>query len=216
LYLVNAAKQKLFKEEFIREKMGEKYFVHPSSVIDEDVKIGNGTKIWHFSHVMPGAKIGDNCILGQNVFVGPGVEIGNGCKIQNNVSAYQGIKLEDGVFCGPSMVFTNILTPRAFLEKKEEFLETVVRKGASIGANATIICGNTIGEYSCIGAGSVVTKNVPNHGLIVGVPGKLSGWVCECGEILTKQPNNLKVEQIKCVRCNLKYSFREGVFQKIQ
>ena len=148
------------------------YFKHETAVIDEPVEIGEGTKIWHFSHISANAKIGNNVIIGQNVFVGKGVVIGNGCKIQNNVSVYEGVTLEDDVFIGPSVVFTNVKEPRANIEQKNNFLQTLVKKGATIGANATIICGNTIGQNSFIGAGSLITKNVNDHSLVHGAPAK--------------------------------------------
>ncbi len=159
-------------------------YIHPTAIIDDDVVIGNGTKVWHFCHVLGNCEIGDNCVLGQNVMAGPAVHIGNGCKIQNNVSLYKGVTLEDDVFCGPSCVFTNVLTPRAFVERKDEFRNTRVCKGATIGANATIICGITIGSYAMIGAGAVVTRDVPAHALVVGNPGKQNGWVSHEGEVL--------------------------------
>jgi UDP-2-acetamido-3-amino-2,3-dideoxy-glucuronate N-acetyltransferase len=163
--------------------MNNSFFIHKSAVVDTKVKIGEGTKIWHFSHIQSGASIGSNSILGQNVNVGNNVKIGNRVKIQNNVSIYEGVELEDYVFCGPSMVFTNIIFPRCeFPQKGSKFyIKTLVKKSASIGANATIICGNTIGKYSMIGAGTVVTKNVPNFALFVGNPGKIIGWVNKQG-----------------------------------
>jgi UDP-2-acetamido-3-amino-2,3-dideoxy-glucuronate N-acetyltransferase len=157
------------------------YFVHESSYVDEDTEIGRGTKIWHFSHIMRGAKIGENCILGQNVNIGSNVKIGNRVKIQNNVSIYDGVLIEDDVFCGPSCVFTNVINPRSFIERKNEYKKTIVKKGASIGANATIVCGVTIGEYALIGAGSVVTKDVPAYALAYGNPAQIHGKVCKCG-----------------------------------
>lgn len=160
--------------------MEKEYFVHPTAVVDEPVEIGEGTRIWHFSHIMSGAKIGKNCLIGQNVFIGSGAILGNNIKIQNNVSIYDKVVLEDDVFCGPSMVFTNVFNPRSFISRKKEFRETLVRKGAAIGANATIICGNTIGQYAFIGAASVVTKNVPDYALVYGNPGKVKGWICQC------------------------------------
>ncbi len=159
-------------------------YIHPTAIIDDDVVIGKGTKVWHFCHVLGNCEIGENCVLGQNLMAGPAVHIGDGCKIQNNVSLYKGVTLEDGVFCGPSCVFTNVLTPRAFVERKGEFRKTRVCKGATIGANATIICGITIGPYAMIGAGAVVTRDVPAHALIIGNPGKQSGWVSREGEVL--------------------------------
>ncbi len=160
------------------------YFVHPSAVVDDGVAIGADTKIWHFCHVLGGSRIGAGCVLGQNVMVGPDVEIGDGCKIQNNVSVYKGVTLEAAVFCGPSSVFTNVLTPRAFVEKKDEFEPTLVRQGATIGANATIVCGVTIGRYAMIGAGAVVIRDVPDHALVVGNPSRRIGWVSRAGERL--------------------------------
>ncbi|HSA30233.1 MAG TPA: acyltransferase [Candidatus Omnitrophota bacterium] len=157
------------------------YFVHESSYVDEPCQIGEGTKIWHFSHILKNSRIGKNCVIGQNVSIGPEVSIGNGCKIQNNVSVYKGVTLEDDVFCGPSCVFTNVYTPRAFVERKDEFLPTTVKKGASIGANATIVCGVTIGRYAFVGAGAVVKADVPDHAVVVGVPARQVGWACKCG-----------------------------------
>lgn len=178
------------------------YFVHPSSYVDEGAKIGKGTKIWHFCHIMSGAEIGENCTLGQNVFVQSNVKIGNFCKIQNNVSIYEGVILEDYVFCGPSMVFTNVKDPRCKYPQRgsEHYIKTLVREGASIGANATIVCGTTIGRHAFIAAGAVVTKDVPDYALMIGVPARLKGWVCECGKILPEFK-----EQVQCPRCGFKY-----------
>jgi UDP-2-acetamido-3-amino-2,3-dideoxy-glucuronate N-acetyltransferase len=159
-------------------------FVHESSYVDDGAKIGAGTKVWHFCHVMPGAVIGERCNLGQNVVVMGGVKIGNNVKIQNNVSIYEGVELEDDVFCGPSMVFTNVINPRSHVSRKDEYRKTHVRRGSSIGANATIVCGVTLGEYSFVGAGAVITKDVPAHALMAGVPAKRIGWMCQCGERL--------------------------------
>ena len=169
------------------------FFVHDTAVIDENISIGNGTKIWHFSHIQSGAVIGEKCSLGQNVNVGNNVKIGNHVKIQNNVSVYEGVELEDYVFCGPSMVFTNILLPRCeFPQRGSEFYDkTLVKKSASIGANATIVCGNTIGQYAMIGAGAVVTKDVPDFALILGNPGKIVGWVDKKGSRLEFDKNGL-------------------------
>jgi UDP-2-acetamido-3-amino-2,3-dideoxy-glucuronate N-acetyltransferase len=161
--------------------MEKKYFVHESSYVDEPCEIGEGTKIWHFCHVMKNSRIGERCNIGQNVVISPDVTIGNNVKIQNNVSVYTGVILEDDVFCGPSMVFTNVVNPRSQVSRKDEYRETRVKKGASIGANATVVCGHTIGRYAFIGAGAVVTKDVPDYALVVGNPGRLSGWMCECG-----------------------------------
>lgn len=159
-------------------------YVHPTSVIDAGVSIGQNSKIWHYSHVLSGSELGERCVVGQNVMIGPNVKLGSGCKIQNNVSIYAGIELEDDVFCGPSMVFTNVLTPRAHVERKDEFAPTLVQKGATIGANATIICGITVGRYAMIGAGAVVIKDVPDHALVVGNPARQIGWVSKSGERL--------------------------------
>ena len=165
----------------------KKYFQHESSFVDTDANIGIGTKIWHFSHVLANTRIGKECVLGQNVMVGPNVEIGDNCKIQNNVSLYEGVMLEDGVFCGPSCVFTNVLTPRATVDRKNEFKKTLVKRGASIGANATIVCGNTLGAYCMIGAGATVTSDVPDHALFIGMPAKHVGWVSRSGERLDER-----------------------------
>lgn len=163
----------------------EKYFVHESSYIDEGAQIGEGTKIWHFSHILPGAKIGRHCSLGQNVNIGNNVRIGDYVKIQNNVSVYEGVTLEEGVFCGPSCVFTNDLSPRAKYPKgRQNYKKTLVKKGATIGANATVVCGITVGKYAMVGAGAVVVKDVPDNALVTGIPAKISGWVCECGSRL--------------------------------
>ncbi len=181
-------------------------FVHESSYVDENVEIGPNTKIWHFSHILRNTKIGANVIIGQNVMIGPDVVIGNNCKIQNNVSVYKGVILEDDVFCGPSCVFTNVYNPRAFIERKHEFRNTLVKKGATIGANATIVCGITIGEYAFIGAGAVVNKDVPDYALVVGVPAKQIGWVCQCGNRLVFDDNNYS----KCQYCFKEYILDEG------
>lgn len=177
-----------------------KYFVHESSYVDEPSSIGNGTKVWHFSHIMSGAVVGEDCNIGQNVVISPGVVIGNGVKIQNNVSVYTGVICEDGVFLGPSCVFTNVINPRSFIERKSEYKETLIKKGASIGANVTIVCGNSIGKYALIGAGAVVTKPVPDYALVVGNPGKVIGYVCECGERIHFNNN-----EAACSKCNKQY-----------
>lgn len=165
--------------------MKQSYFVHESSYLDEDVTIGEGTKIWHFCHIQSGASIGKNCVLGQNVNVGGGVKIGDGVKIQNNVSVYAGVELEDYVFCGPSCVFTNDLTPRAKYPKNTaEYKKTLVKTGASIGANVTVVCGHNIGKWALVGAGAVVASDVPDYAVVLGVPARLAGWACECGNLL--------------------------------
>lgn len=165
--------------------MGEqKYFVHPSAIVDEGCEIGEGVKIWHFSHIMPGCKIGDGCNIGQNVVVSPKVILGRNVRVQNNVSIYEGVICEDDVFLGPSMVFTNVINPRSAVSRKHEYIQTLVRRGASIGANATIVCGNEIGEFAFIGAGAVVTKPVPAYALVVGNPAKHIGWMSEYGHRL--------------------------------
>jgi len=183
--------------------LNKDYFVHESSCIDEDVQIGKGSKIWHFSHLQSGASIGKGCILGQNVYVGSNVVVGNYCKIQNNVSIYEGVELQNYVFCGPSMVFTNIRLPRSeFPQKGRIYYEkTLVKKSASIGANATIICGVTIGEYALIGSGTVVTKDVPDYALVIGNPGVLVGWVNRYGDKLFFDDNGFSI----CPKSNLKY-----------
>lgn len=162
----------------------DKYFAHPSAIVDEGCVIGEGTKIWHFSHIMPGCVIGNHCNIGQNVVVSPKVILGNNVRIQNNVSVYEGVICEDDVFLGPSMVFTNVINPRSAVSRKHEYLKTLVKKGASIGANATIVCGNEIGEYAFIGAGAVVTKPVPAYALVVGNPARQTGWMSEYGHKL--------------------------------
>ena len=162
--------------------MSTDYFVHETAIIDQGAQIGTNSKIWHFTHVMGSAHIGQNCNIGQNVYIDKNVTIGNGVKIQNNVSVYANVTIEDDCFLGPSMVFTNVMNPRAFVERKTEFKNTLVKKGCSIGANATIVCGTTLGEYSFIGAGTVVTKDVPNFAMVVGVPAKQIGWMSKHGE----------------------------------
>jgi len=157
------------------------YFVHESSYIDEPCEIGEGTKIWHFSHIMKNSKIGKGCNIGQNVVISPDVVLGNNVKIQNNVSVYTGVICEDDVFLGPSMVFTNVSNPRSHIIRRDEYQQTLVKKGASIGANSVIVCGNNIGQFAFIGAGAVVTKSVPDYALIVGNPGRIIGWMCQCG-----------------------------------
>jgi UDP-2-acetamido-3-amino-2,3-dideoxy-glucuronate N-acetyltransferase len=181
------------------------FFVHSSAHVDLPCEIGRGTKIWHFSHVMANCRIGANCNLGQNVNVAPNVRIGNNVKIQNNVSLYAGVELEDDVFCGPSMVFTNVINPRSHVNRKSEYKRTLVKRGASLGANSTIICGTTIGEYAFVGAGAVVTKDVPSHALVVGVPARQMGWVCECGTRLQDSESRLH-----CADCGKHYMSQDG------
>lgn len=182
------------------------FFAHPTAVIDEGCIIGNGTKIWHFCHIMPGSRIGENCILGQNVVVLPEVILGNGVKVQNNVSIYTGVVCEDDVFLGPSMVFTNVINPRSAIPRKEEFKTTNVKKGATIGANATVICGVTIGEYAFIGAGAVITKNVKPYELVYGNPARHGGWMSKAGHKLQFDENHIAV----CPQTGEKYSRESG------
>lgn len=174
--------------------------IHSSATVENPCYIGNKTKIWHYSHVMKGARIGQNCQIGQNVFVGSKAEIGNGVKIQNNVSVYDGVKLEDNVFCGPSMVFTNVINPRSHVSRTGEFKKTLVKKGATLGANSTILCGIIIGEYAFVGAGAVVTKDVPTYALAYGNPARLKGWICQCGVKL-----KIKGQHSICKACGKKY-----------
>ena len=183
------------------------FFVHESAYVDNGAVIGKGSSIWHFSHIMSGAELGEECTLGQNVFIQSNVKIGNYCKIQNNVSVYEGVILEDYVFCGPSMVFTNIKDPRCKYPQRgsEFYIQTLVKEGATIGANATIVCGHTIGKHAFIGSGAVVTGDVPDYALIVGVPAKQIGWACECGEILPEFDR-----EILCPRCGMKYNLDEN------
>ncbi len=183
------------------------FFVHESSFIDDGVIIGSGTKIWHFCHIMTGSVIGEKCNLGQNVTVGPYAKIGNRCKIQNNVSVYTEVEIEDDVFCGPSMVFTNVINPRAFIERKHEYRKTLLKKGCTIGANATIVCGNSIGRYAMIASGAVVAKDVPDYGLFAGVPAKKIGWVCRCGCTL----KDFSLEQAKCPVCGNLYKLENDI-----
>jgi UDP-2-acetamido-3-amino-2,3-dideoxy-glucuronate N-acetyltransferase len=185
-------------------------FVHESSYVDEGAQIGTGTRIWHFCHIMPGAVIGERCNLGQNVVVMAGARLGNNVKVQNNVSIYEGVELEDDVFCGPSCVFTNVLNPRSHVSRKHAYQKTLVRRGSSIGANATIVCGVTLGEYAFIGAGAVVTSDVPAYSLMVGVPARRVGWMCQCGERLP-----VSAGTTSCAACGSAYAESDGILRPI-
>src|SRR5262245_14122405 len=175
------------------------YWTHESAIIDPGAAIGEGTKIWHWVHVCGGARIGERCVLGQNVFVGNKVVIGNNVRIQNNVSVYDDVTLEDDVFCGPSIVFTNVVNPRSHVSRKDEYRQTLVRRGASIGANATVVCGNTLGEYSFVGAGAVITRDIAAYALVVGIPARRVGWMCQCGEKLSDG------SRVQCTACGSRY-----------
>jgi UDP-2-acetamido-3-amino-2,3-dideoxy-glucuronate N-acetyltransferase len=184
------------------------YFVHESSYVDEGSEIGAGTKIWHFTHVMSGSRIGRRCNIGQNVVVSPQVVVGDNVKIQNNVSVYTGVILEDDVFCGPSMVFTNVINPRSQVPRRNEYRPTLVKRGATIGANATVLCGHSIGRYAFVGAGAVVTRDIPDYALVLGNPGRLAGWMCECGVKLaaTVRPP----DETACASCGARYRSAAG------
>jgi UDP-2-acetamido-3-amino-2,3-dideoxy-glucuronate N-acetyltransferase len=188
------------------------YYVHPSAFVDEGCTIGNGVKIWHFSHLMPGCVVGDNCNIGQNVVISPKVILGKNVKVQNNVSIYDGVICEDDVFLGPSMVFTNVINPRSHVIRKSEYMKTTVRKGASIGANATIVCGNDIGEFAFVGAGAVVTKSVLAYALVVGNPARQIGWVSEYGHRLTFDDKN----KAYCKESNQQYKLEDGRVSRIK
>jgi len=191
--------------------MEKKYFAHETAVIDDGCKIGKGAKIWHFSHVMTGSEIGENCNIGQNVFISPGVILGRNVKVQNNVSLYTGVTCEDDVFLGPSMVFTNVINPRSAIIRKDSYITTIVEKGASIGANATIICGNRIGTYSFIGAGAVVTKEVKPYALVVGNPARQTGWMSEYGHKLIFDSSG----KATCPESGERYKLEDGKISKI-
>jgi UDP-2-acetamido-3-amino-2,3-dideoxy-glucuronate N-acetyltransferase len=194
--------------------MEKNYFVHESSYIDEPCEIGEGTKIWHFSHIMKNSRIGRHCNIGQNVVISPEVTIGDNVKLQNNVSVYTGVELEDDVFCGPSMVFTNVVNPRSHVSRKDEYRKTLVKKGASIGANATVVCGHTIGRFAFIGAGAVVTKDIPDYALIVGNPGRIAGWMCECGIRLAFSRDTEEQGSV-CPACGKGYVKKDGLVQEV-
>lgn len=182
------------------------YFVHESAYVDQPCEIGAGTKIWHFCHIMAGAKIGRGCVLGQNVMVAPGVVVGNNVKIQNNVSLYTGVIVEDDVFLGPSVVLTNVLTPRSHVSRKHEFQRTLIQRGATVGANATIVCGVTIGRYAFVGAGAVVTRDVPDFALVHGAPARLQGWMCQCG-VRLDLPGGGEPRDVRCEACGAGFAF---------
>lgn len=189
----------------------DQYFAHESSYIDQPCEIGEGTKIWHFSHVMASSRIGRQCNIGQNVVISPGVRIGDNVKLQNNVSVYTGVELEDDVFCGPSMVFTNVTNPRSHVSRKDEYRKTLVKRGASIGANATVVCGHTIGRYAFIGAGSVVTRDVPDYAMVVGNPGRVVGWMCQCGVKLALTRDSQADQEAACSACGVNYVKKNGL-----
>lgn len=187
------------------------YTAHPTAVIDEGCVIGNGTRIWHFSHIMPGCVIGEDCNIGQNVVVSPGVKLGRNVKVQNNVSIYTGVECEDDVFLGPSMVFTNVINPRSAVNRRSEYLRTLVKQGATIGANATIVCGHDIGRFAFIGAGAVVTKEVPDHALVIGNPARQTGWMSEFGHKLNFDPAG----EAACPESGQRYQLRNGSVTRI-
>lgn len=188
----------------------QNFYAHPTAVIDEGCEIGKGTKVWHFSHIMPNCKIGENCNIGQNVVISPEVVLGDNVKVQNNVSVYTGVECEDDVFLGPSMVFTNVINPRSAINRKKEYARTLVKKGATIGANATVICGNTIGRYAFIGAGAVVTKNVPDYALLIGNPARQTGWMSEFGNKLNFDQGGIAI----CEETGEKYQLKDGVVSR--
>jgi len=187
------------------------YFAHETAIVDPGAQIGVGTKIWHWVHICAGAHVGAHCVLGQNVYVGNRAVIGDNVKIQNNVSVYDEVTLEDDVFCGPSMVFTNVSNPRSHVSRKSEFGRTLVRRGVTIGANATVVCGHEIGEYAFIGAGAVITRNVPAHALMLGTPARRVGWMCQCGERLPQ-----KTGRVQCARCKTRYRLSKNTCEAAQ
>ena len=205
LQVLDACQKSLQGDETTASFSGTDYYLHPTSLVEEPADIGKDTKIWHFCHLMPDVTIGRNCTIGQNVFVGKRVSIGDGVKIENNVSVFEGVTIEDDVFCGPSCVFTNVIKPRSHISQKGHFSPTVVRKGATIGANATIVCGNTVGRYSFIGAGAVVTRDVPDYAMVYGNPARIRGWMCECGTKLDIESNG----ELKCPACGGEYIKKE-------
>lgn len=213
LKVLNASQQSLDEQgtkvclSLSAPKPSDPYFVHPTAVVDDKVRIGANTKIWHFSHILSGSSIGERCNIGQNVVIGPEVAIGNGCKIQNNVSLYKGVTLEDDVFCGPSMVFTNVHNPRSAIRRMDELRTTLVRKGATLGANCTVVCGHSVGRYAFIGAGAVVVNDVPDHALVVGNPARRVGWMCECGVKVTKE--------FRCPACNRQYKLTDNGLHEV-
>ena len=184
------------------------FFAHATAIIDDGTSIGAGSKIWHFSHIMNGSVVGNNCNIGQNVVIGPNATVGNNCKIQNNVSVYQGVTLEDDVFCGPSMVFTNVFNPRAHIRRMHEARPTLVRRGATLGANCTIVCGVTIGQYAFVGAGAVVTRDIADYALVYGNPARQRGWVCQCGERLAPD--------FHCPACGMQYQLASAGLCPVQ
>lgn len=195
--------------------MSQDFFAHETVCIDDGAEIGAGTRIWHFSHVMSTARVGRNCNFGQNVVISPRCIVGNNVKIQNNVSVYTGVVLEDDVFCGPSMVFTNVINPRSHIERKSEYRKTLVKQGATIGANATIVCGHTLGRYCFIGAGTVVTRDVPDYGLVVGNPGRLRGYVCYCGDKLPMGVETENTESVECNSCGKRYAKTDNLVMEL-
>ncbi len=207
LKILESAEEGLLRDKVKKpEQKSPTYYLHESAYVDKDIEIGEGTKIWHFSHILKNSSIGKYCVIGQNVAIGPDVVIGDRCKIQNNVSVYKGVILEDEVFCGPSCVFTNVYNPRAFIERKREFRQTLIKKGTTIGANATIICGVTIGRYAMIGAGAVVRTDVSDYAIVAGVPARQIGWSCRCGTTLKLKNEN----EANCDYCGNKYILRDG------